>query len=337
MQNCWMILAAGWAAALGVAWGAQVQAAETATLMDSAIGGGRDGGTFFYVNAINGEKMGNNALQASLRASRGRGQDLRIEPVERAVPAGRARLSLVAQHAFAAPVQGLFSRLPSEATEQEVDVELQAGERYRVNGALDAYRHEVWLEDAGSGKAVGVMLAAPAQDPAVAKAMAGALYTCCNLHYEGDWISDANWSDQPFVPAGARIVLKDYGRQRAEVLIDGRPMRIGLDYGRERETREQLVAKLMVKDDPRQRLATYVAAVQDAIRDGKVMVGMTKEQVIMSLGYPRTDKTASMAAERWIFHTLDEQPFAVVFGPADAVVRIEAGPSVKQHVVTGGD
>jgi hypothetical protein len=30
-------------------------------------------------------------------------------------------------------------------------------------------------------------------------------YTCCNLHYENDWISDANWSSMPMIPAGASI------------------------------------------------------------------------------------------------------------------------------------
>ena len=32
-------------------------------------------------------------------------------------------------------------------------------------------------------------------------------YTCCNLHYDGDWISDANYTDLPFIPAGTPISL----------------------------------------------------------------------------------------------------------------------------------
>ena len=26
-------------------------------------------------------------------------------------------------------------------------------------------------------------------------------YTCCNLHDDGDWISDANWGTMPVIPA----------------------------------------------------------------------------------------------------------------------------------------
>lgn len=32
-------------------------------------------------------------------------------------------------------------------------------------------------------------------------------YTCCNLHYDGDWISDANYTDLPFIPAGTPIAV----------------------------------------------------------------------------------------------------------------------------------
>lgn len=175
------------------------------------------GGTFFYLQAVNGQKVQDNALQASVRASRFREADLVIQQMERAVPAGKVRLSITAQHAYAAPVQSM-SRSEAPPVEQEVDVELRAGQRYRVSGAL---------------------------------------YTCCN---------------------------------------------------------------------PRQRLARYAPDVQAAIRAGKVKPGMTREQVIMSLGYPRSDLTASLGAEQWRYNTLDEQEFAVAFGPADTVVRVGAGP-----------
>ncbi|HEY4637009.1 MAG TPA: hypothetical protein VIH23_01990, partial [Burkholderiales bacterium] len=58
-------------------------------------------------------------------------------------------------------------------------------------------------------------------------------YTCCNLHYENDWISDANWSSMSMIPAGASIKVLDYGRYRIMTEIDGRKMRLGLDYGRQ--------------------------------------------------------------------------------------------------------
>jgi hypothetical protein len=307
-------------------------APPTAVVADSAHGGGRSGGTFFYLAAVNGQKTEGNTLIASRGASQGQGQNMRLKPFERAVPAGRVRLKLIGQMAFAAPVQEIFAGSKTDPLETEVEVELASGGRYGVNGVIDAFRRELWLEDA-NGPIAATKLVDPVRDPAIAQQMANAQYTCCNLHYEGDWISDANWATLPFVPAGARIVVKDYGRHKAEVLIDGKPMRIGLDYGREKETREQLVARLMVKDDPHQRLATFPGPVQAAVRAGKVAVGMDREQVTMSLGHPRLDTTPSPDAAQWTYYTFEEEAFAVVWGADQRVARVDASPAVRKLLV----
>ena len=111
-------------------------------------------------------------------------------------------------------------------------------------------------------------------------------YTCCNLHYAQDWINDQNYGKLPMIPAGAPIKVTGFGRHRATVEIDGKPFRLGHDYGRAQETTAQWVAKLVVATDPKVRLAAYPPAVRQAIQNGQVMVGMTKDQVLMTLGYP---------------------------------------------------
>src|SRR5688572_7303984 len=92
-------------------------------------------------------------------------------------------------------------------------------------------------------------------------------YTCCNLHYEGDWISDGNWSGSPMIPAGARIRVRSYGwwSNRAFVEIDGTPFRFGQDYGRGEEPLEKFVSKWIVADDPRPRIALFPDTVRTAI------------------------------------------------------------------------
>lgn len=325
-----LFAAAGWAAAWPM--GAVAQTTGGATVADSAHGGGRDGGTFFFLAAVNGQKTDTTSLTESRRISYGQGPNMRVKGFERPVPAGRVRLKLVGQKAYSAPVQEIFAGSKTDPLETEIEVELAPGARYVVNGVIDAFRRELWLEDA-SGPIAATRLVDTVRDPAVVKQMADAQYTCCNLHYEGDWISDANWATLPFVPAGARIVVKDYGRHKAEVLIDGRPMRIGLDYGRDKETREQLAARLMVKDDPQAKLATWPAPVQAAIRAGKVAVGMDREQVVMTLGRPRLDTTPSLDVAQWTYYTFEEEAFAVVWGADQRVVRIDASPAVRKLLV----
>lgn len=320
--------------ALAATWPMTVRADSPppAVVADSAYGGGRSGGSFFYLAAVNGQKSEGNALLASRGASQGQGQNMRLKSFERSVPAGRVRLKLVAQWAYAAPMQEMFAGDKTKPLEAEVDVELLPGKRYVVNGVLDAFRRELWLED-GDGPIAATKTVDAIRDPAVLQQMANAQYTCCNLHYEDDWISDANWATLPFIPAGARIVVKEYGRHKAEVLIEGKPMRIGLDYGRDKETREQLVARLMVKEDPSAKLDAWPQPVQAAIRAGKVAVGMDREQVVMALGRPRIDTTPSLDAAQWTYYTFQEETFVVVWGADQHVVRVDASPAVRKQLV----
>jgi len=124
-------------------------------------------------------------------------------------------------------------------------------------------------------------------------------YTCCNLHYNKDWINDANYAQLPMIPAGSAIKVTGYGHYRASVEIDGKPFRLGLDYGRTAETTEQWVAKLIVDNDSRAKLAGFPANVRQAIQNGQIMVGMTKEQVIMSVGHPMTNENPRLEAPLW--------------------------------------
>jgi hypothetical protein len=124
-------------------------------------------------------------------------------------------------------------------------------------------------------------------------------YTCCNLHYDKDWISDANRRQLPMIPAGAKIKVLDYGSNRANVEIDGKPMRIGHDYGRGEESLEKFIAKLVVKTDPQVKVKRYPEKVRAAIKEGRVIPGMTRDQVILAVGYPPTHKTPSLDASVW--------------------------------------
>jgi hypothetical protein len=306
-----------------------VKPAEPSALVaDTGQGGGPGGGAFFYVKALDGRHTDINNLDASRAASAGKGQFLVMKHVQRYIHAGHVKLRLAGQFTYAAPIQNLFNSASSYAVEGEVEVDLQPDASYRVNGTLDAFRREVWLETE-AGERVGPVIAGKATDTADT-AIANASYTCCNLHYEGDWISDTNASTLPFIPAGARIVVKDYGRHRAHVLIDGRAMRIGHDFGREQESREQFVAKLVTAQDPRQRIATFSAPVQAAIQAGKVMPGMSREQVIISLGYPRTDVTPSTDKAEWTYWTAEDNEFVLVWGPDGLLQDLRAPDWLKE-------
>jgi hypothetical protein len=160
-------------------------------------------------------------------------------------------------------------------------------------------------------------------------------FTCCNFHYEGDWISDANWGKLPFIPAGAPIKITDYGRYRAYAEIDGKKMRIGQDYGREQEKLDAFTQKLVVAEDPKAKIAAFPKNVQEAIRLGKVAVGMTREQVIISLGFPMTSETPSLDSPVWRYWLDSFDEFQVMWGADGRVKEIVGSPTVLTRAVLG--
>jgi hypothetical protein len=124
-------------------------------------------------------------------------------------------------------------------------------------------------------------------------------FACCNLHYEKDWINDGNYAELPMIAAGTPIEVISYGRHRAYVKVDGKPMRLGHDYGRDQETLEQWVDKIVVSEDPRPRIESYPQNVREAIQAGKLLIGMTREQAIVSIGYPLTDENGPLDGPLW--------------------------------------
>jgi len=136
-------------------------------------------------------------------------------------------------------------------------------------------------------------------------------YACCNLHYSGDWISDSNLAQLPFIPAGTPIKVLKIDGYRANVDVEGKPYRLGHDFGRAEETTEQWVGKLVVLDDPKAKMAKFSPAVREAIKAGKLMKGMTREQVIMAVGHPQTNENPRLDGPYWRYWWSSFGPYYV--------------------------
>ena len=146
-------------------------------------------------------------------------------------------------------------------------------------------------------------------------------YTCCNLHFDKDRISDANWTHAPMILAGAPIRVLSYGTNEANVEIDGKPFVIAHEYGRKQETVEQFVRKIVVPSNPAQKIAGWPEPIRSAVRAGTVVNGMTREQVILSVGYPPTHRTPALDAPVWNHWQSRAGRFEVYFGADGKVER----------------
>ncbi len=263
-----------------------------------------------------------NALDRSRAASYNQGNRWRIVPFEREVPAGKTKLALRAIQASVMPAATIF-RSVFMSGEPEVrgtaEFELKPGQVYRVNGHLDDFKREVWLEEEG-GPIVGSKISLSA-DPALVKAMEGASYVTTNLRYSGDWISDDPAIGLPIVPVGARMKVIEFRKDRASVLIDGRKMRVGIDRP-SGETIQEFVARITSADDPRPRLASLPDDPRAAVAAGRVLPGMSREQIVMALGRPRIDQVRSLEQTEWPYRfDSEDSEILLIFGASGRLER----------------
>jgi hypothetical protein len=212
--------------------------------------------------------------------------------------------------------------------------------RGRARTAAASLALGVSLTLAAAGSHAGIlrdvmikMGVAKPEPPAGSQTLPRQGFACCVLHYKHDWISDSNYAELPIIPAGTPMEVVSYGDNRAYVKVDGKPMRLGHEYGRNQEKLDEWVDKIVVKDDPRVRIATYPAPVQEAIRLGKVMVGMTHAQAIAAVGYPMASENVSLDAPTWRIWRSSSGEYDLNFGADGRIKSITGEANVTSLVV----
>jgi hypothetical protein len=176
--------------------------------------------------------------------------------------------------------------------------------------------------------AVSVMGCRATVPPEVLKAYQGRmLYTCCNMHYESGDINDANYYVGTLLPLGSQATVQKLTARSVTFAADGHPLTLTQAYGTAQESFQAYLDKVLVSDDPKVKLATWPQAVQDAVRQAHVEVGMTRDEVIMSLGYPPTHRTPSLNDTTWTYWYNRWVTYQVVFDESGKVRQIIGSPS----------
>lgn len=147
-------------------------------------------------------------------------------------------------------------------------------------------------------------------------------YTCCNLHYDKEWISDANWRASAMIPAGARIKVLSYDGPIAGVEIDGKPYRVALDYSKKVTTIDEFMNKLVVKHDPRPRIERAAPKIRESIKQGRAIEGMTREEAILAVGYPSLHKTPTLDSPVWQMWTSRAGRYEIHWGNDGKIERL---------------
>ena len=170
-------------------------------------------------------------------------------------------------------------------------------------------------------------LAQPLPEPAAG-------FLCCNMRTDGSWISDINYAEngKRVIPAGTPIKVTGYGRSRVYLETPDGKQSLGNDYSRDLSLPE-FAKRYVAAADPKLKLATASPKIRKAVETGRLMPGMTREQVLMAVGYPVSSENPHLDAKVWRFWLSSFAEFQVVFGADDKVKEITTDAQTRNLVV----
>lgn len=154
------------------------------------------------------------------------------------------------------------------------------------------------------------------------------LYICCNLRPSNGDISDANWYESASLlntpsgalPFGTAVTVTDVGRKAFKIhTSDYGDFTVYHAYGT--EDLGSYMQKLLVREDPKEIVRGFPQEIQDAIFEGRILKGMTKQQVLMAIGYPPTHRTPGIAANEWTYWANRWRTYKLQFDRDGRLVR----------------
>lgn len=152
-------------------------------------------------------------------------------------------------------------------------------------------------------------------------------YLCCNMRSDGDSISDINYDEQGtrIVAVGTPARITAYDLRGFSLALGGKPQRIKNDYSRDIAL-PAFAQRYVVTEDPKQKMADFPPAVRNAILAVKLRPGMTREQVLMAIGYPVASENPNLDAPVWRYWRDSWSEFQVSFDDQGLVKTVVGDP-----------
>ena len=158
----------------------------------------------------------------------------------------------------------------------------------------------------------------------------GPVYLKVNIHYQDNGkdckASYANYTNpgagHKIMPVNTSVQFKKWGDKGFIIIDTQNNTEIYFEFHEPRMqmTREDYIGK--ITSASKVDLDKLSENDRKGIKDGLASVGMTKDGVMMALGYPATHKTPSPAGNRWIYWTNRFGTIAVSFDGQGIVSEI---------------
>ncbi|MCL5279424.1 MAG: outer membrane protein assembly factor BamE [Planctomycetes bacterium] len=153
------------------------------------------------------------------------------------------------------------------------------------------------------------------------------VYTRYNLHYVAEHgtvkASFANWTDWPghgFVPYNSRVLAQGWSNRIHFQTDTGLRINFEINPGRMGMSATQYLALIT---SPTQVTYENLSDVdRQGIEAGKALVGMSKQGVMIALGYPAQHRTPSLDDNRWTYWKGRHDTYVVEFDGSGKVAAI---------------
>ncbi|MGI5861236.1 MAG: hypothetical protein ACOX6T_04155 [Myxococcales bacterium] len=130
------------------------------------------------------------------------------------------------------------------------------------------------------------------------------LYTLVNLHPDekNARLSSVNYQLDALLPLCTKVQITSMSRKGMKIKL----VESGREYDYEfhktlREGIDAHIAKVFGEQCPEAKVKSLSKIDQEGIRDGRVYDGMTKEGVILAVGYPPEHATPNLGSNEWLY------------------------------------
>ena len=151
-------------------------------------------------------------------------------------------------------------------------------------------------------------------------------------HPVGLWSPNGTLLSTTLIPFGTRVRVLEVKKNSVKFQPDGHPpITLVLKYGKDALRMDEYLERIFLREDPHAKLpkpgkdkkqAAAAERTRKLIEEGTVEPGMTKDEVLMALGYPPVHRTPSLSASMWTYWANRWATFEVYFD-GDKVSRVQ--------------
>jgi len=137
-------------------------------------------------------------------------------------------------------------------------------------------------------------------------------YLCCNMYYPSPRFHDANYQMKgTFIPLGTQIRVTRMTDVEVSFVEVATNRQFSWVKRYSRAPLASLLSVWFVKEDPKPAVEQFDENVKSLIYAGKAVPGMTKQQVILALGFPPEHKTKDTSLDVWTYWK--QNPYTIQF------------------------